>query len=205
MVTATRNDPAALTDLYIGGVEPDIGPVAFQRAVQESLDFFIDLAAQPGYLALGDTAHAHGLDKVIDGTSGNTLNVGFLDDGGQRLFRHPAWFEKTREVTALAQFRDAQFDGPGTGLPVAIAVAIAVVEPVRRPHARRRAGAAFDFQFHQTLGGKADHMAQEVRIGGLLQKALKVHGLSGHRWVLGFGFSCGDQTLPKIRDDRRCG
>ena len=29
------------------------------------------------------------------------MDVGFLNDRGERLFRHPTWFEEAREVTAL--------------------------------------------------------------------------------------------------------
>src|SRR5271165_4570725 len=49
----------------------------------------------------------------------------------------------------------------------------------------RRAGAAFNVQLHQPLGRKADHAAQEIRVGGLLQKVLKGHSFVGHRRFLG--------------------
>jgi hypothetical protein len=38
-----------------------------------------------------------------------------------------------------------------------------------------------DLQLHQTLGGKADHLAQQVGVGALLQKPTKGHPLLGHR------------------------
>jgi hypothetical protein len=41
-----RHDPPALAHLQIGGVQPDIGPVAGQRSVQELADPFIDILAQ---------------------------------------------------------------------------------------------------------------------------------------------------------------
>jgi hypothetical protein len=37
-----RDDAAGLAHLHIGGVEPDIWPVAFQRAVQEGLHLVVD-------------------------------------------------------------------------------------------------------------------------------------------------------------------
>ena len=66
MMTATEVpgldlDAAGLAHLYIGGVEPDVGPIAFQRPVEEGLHLVVDLAAQPGYLALGNAGHSHGL------------------------------------------------------------------------------------------------------------------------------------------------
>ena len=42
-----RDDAAILAHFQIRGVEPDIGPLAFERPVEESLDLVVDLAAQP--------------------------------------------------------------------------------------------------------------------------------------------------------------
>jgi hypothetical protein len=46
-------------------------------------------------------------------------------------------------------------------------------------------GEGFDFQFHQPLRGEADHLAQEVGVGGLLQQFFEVHVSRGHWRVLG--------------------
>jgi hypothetical protein len=46
-------------------------------------------------------------------------------------------------------------------------------------------GEGFDFQFHQPLRGEADHLTQEVGIGGLLQQLSQVHVGRGHCRVLG--------------------
>ena len=40
-----RDDPAVATHFDIGGVGPDIGPVAFERAIQEGLHAFVDFNA----------------------------------------------------------------------------------------------------------------------------------------------------------------
>jgi hypothetical protein len=45
---------------------------------------------------------------------------------GSRLLGHAARFQKGREVGALAQLGDAQLDGAGPGLPIAVAVAVAL-------------------------------------------------------------------------------
>jgi hypothetical protein len=47
-----RDDPAGLADLHVGRVEPEIGPVAFDRPVEEALDPVVDLLAEPADLAL---------------------------------------------------------------------------------------------------------------------------------------------------------
>src|SRR5207302_1446290 len=48
-----RDDVAIAACLHIGRVQPDIGPFAFERTVEERRDLAVDLAAQPRYLALG--------------------------------------------------------------------------------------------------------------------------------------------------------
>ena len=51
----------------------------------------------------------------------------------------------------------------------------------------RSAGQSLDLQLHQPLGGKADHLAQQIGVGALFQKRAKGHHLVGHRWFLGSG------------------
>jgi hypothetical protein len=41
-------------DLHVRSVQPDIGPIAFDRPVQEGLHALIDLLAQARDLALAD-------------------------------------------------------------------------------------------------------------------------------------------------------
>ena len=81
-------------------------------------------------LALGDAAHAHGLDQVIDRAGRDALDVGLLDHRGQRLLGHPPRLQEAGEVAALAQLGDAQLDRAGPGLPVAVAVAVALHQPL---------------------------------------------------------------------------
>ena len=181
-----RDDAASLTHLYIGGIEPNIRPICFQRPVQEGLHLVVDLDAQARYLALGDAGHSHGLHQVIDRTGGDAVDVGFLDHCGECLLGHSPWFEKAGEIAALPQLRNAQFDGAGTGLPVAVAVTVAVGEAVGGAGSVRGTGEALDLQLHQALSAEADHLAQEVAVGGLLQQATEVHGVFGHCWVLGW-------------------
>ena len=130
------------------------------------------------------------------------MDVGLLDDRGQRLLGHPARLQKAGEVAALAQLRDAQLDRSGAGLPVALAVAVALGEPLGRSARRGRSGQGFDLQLHQPLRGEADHLAQEVSVGGLLQQLSQVHRVVGHRRVLGSRWSS-QPNLPKIRNDHR--
>jgi hypothetical protein len=109
-----------------------------------------------------------------------------LDHCGERLLGHSPWLEEAREVTTLAELRDTQLDHTGAGLPVPLAVAVAMGEAIGGASTARRTGEALDLQFHQALSGEANHLAQEVSVGGLLQQITEVHGLVGHRWVLGW-------------------
>src|SRR5665213_1760741 len=59
------------------------------RPIEEGFHPLIDLSAQPAHLALGDAAHSHRLDQIIDGAGRHALDVGFLDDRRQRLLRQP--------------------------------------------------------------------------------------------------------------------
>jgi len=88
-----------------------------------------------------------------------------LNDRGQRLFSHAARLEKCREVAPLAQLGDAQFDGACAGLPSAIAVAVAVIDPVGIALAVGGASQALDLKLHQTLRRKSHHHAQQIGIG----------------------------------------
>src|SRR4051812_31547478 len=42
-----RDNAPVLAHLHVGGVDPQIGPVAFERALQEGLHLVVDLRAQP--------------------------------------------------------------------------------------------------------------------------------------------------------------
>jgi len=124
------------------------------------------------------------LTRSVDRACRNPLDIGFLDRRRQRFLRHPPRLEKAGDVAALPQLRDAQLDRAGARLPDPIAIAVAVVHPVGMAFAMRRAGHALNIQLHQALRRKSDHLAQQLGIGALLQKLLKVHHLLGHRRVL---------------------
>jgi hypothetical protein len=133
------------------------------------------------------------------------LHIGLLDDRGERLLGHPARLQEAGEVAALPELRNAQLDGARAGLPVARPVAVAVVEAIGAPLAVPGAGQPCDLKIHQSLCGKRDHVAQQIGVRTLLQKCLKAHHVIGHRRVLGSRGRLATKTLPKIRDDHRCG
>ena len=96
-----------------------------------------------------------------------------------------------------------KLDRAGARLPVPVAVAVALGEPVGRTLAVRRAGLGADFHLHQPLGGEGDHIAKNVGVGGLLHQRAKVHHLVGHRRFLGLRLRFATRTYRKTADDRR--
>src|SRR5579883_197118 len=193
-----RDDAVIAADFDVSRVEPDIGPIAFERPIEKGFDPRVDLLAQAADLALGDACSAHRLDQVVDGTCRDPLDIGLLDHRRQRLLGHAARLQETREVGALAQLGNAQLHRSGARLPVAIAVAVALRQPVRRALAMPGAGLRADLQLHQPLGGEGDHVAKNIRVGGLLHESAKVHHLVGH-WGSSNQVGSSNPTLPENR------
>ncbi len=178
-----RDDAAVLADFDVSRVDPDIGPIAFDRAIEKGFDLFVDLLAEPADLALGDAGAAHGFDEIVDGAGRDALHIGLLDHRRQRLLGHAARLEEAGEIGSLAELGNAQLHRSSARLPVAIPIAVALGHAIGRALAERGAGLRADLQLHQPLGGEADHLAKEIGVGGLSQKRPQAHHLVGHRWV----------------------
>ena len=121
-----RDDAAILAHLHIGGIDPQIRPVALDRTGEERLHLVVDLATRPADLALGGAGHTHRLHQIVHRLGRDALHIGFLHDGGERLLGHAAWFQEARKVGAVAQLWNAQFDRAGEGLPNPLPVAVAL-------------------------------------------------------------------------------
>src|SRR5690606_5832982 len=87
------------------------------------------------------------------------------------------------EVTAGAELRNAKFYCSGPRLPVSVAVAVALGQPKGILLAIGSTRLRADLQFHQLLGGKADHLAQQIGVSTLLNERAQVHHIVGHRWT----------------------
>jgi hypothetical protein len=193
-----RDDSAGFAHLHVGGVDPEIGPIALDRPLEEGAHALVDLGAQAADLALRDARHAERLDQLIDAAGRDAVNVGLLDHRRQRLLRYPARLQEAREVAALPELGEAQLDRPGAGRPVPPPVAVAMRQPVRRPLAIGDAGQALHLELHQAFGGEGDHLAQEIGVGALLQKLAQGDAVVGHRGGLRSGVAGRDPTLPEI-------
>ena len=178
-ITATETMRPLLAHLHVGRVDPQIRPVALDRAVEEGLHLLVDLLAQPADLALGDAGHAHRLDQIIDRAGRDALDVGFLHHGGQRLLGQPARLQEARKVAALAQLRDAQLDRAGARLPDPVAVAVALDKPLGALLAIAGAGQALDLQLHQPLRRQSRSSRATDRRRGSSPQARE--GSSSHR------------------------
>lgn len=91
-----------------------------------------------------------------------------------------ARLEKRREIRALAQLRDCHRHGADAGVPLARAIAIALVGSLRRPLAVSRARQAFDLHVHHARGDEGQHLPEEILIGALLKQLLHCHSVDGH-------------------------
>jgi hypothetical protein len=92
------------------------------------------------------------------------LHVGLLDHGGQRLISPPARLLETWEVGAFAQLGDTQLDRAGARLPRPVTVAVALRQTARSSSRRRRLRSGRRPPSPSALGGKADHLAQQISV-----------------------------------------
>src|SRR6516225_10523577 len=93
-----RDDAAAVANLQVSRVEPQIGPFAVERAVEKDVYSLIDVLAQFRNLALRDAGPAHGLHQLIDAAGRHATDPGLLDHCDQRLLGGLAGLQKGREV-----------------------------------------------------------------------------------------------------------
>jgi hypothetical protein len=70
----------------------------------------------------------------------------------------------------------------GAGLPVALAVAVALVDPALAALAMGGAGGqAGHLQRHEAFGSEVDHLTQQVGVERLLEQPAHGHRVVGHR------------------------
>ena len=136
--------------------------------MQEGLHALVDVLAEPADLALRDAGAAHGLDEVVDGAGRDAVDVGLLDDRGERLLGGAARLQEARKVRALPQLRDRQIDLAGPGLPRPLAIAVAVVGALGAARPGRRAGELLDLGRHEALGAVGQQLADEIGVVGLM-------------------------------------
>ncbi len=107
-----RDDPPVPAHFDVSRIDPEVGPVALDRAFEEGIHALINIFTQAAHLALRDAIHAQRLHQIVDRARRDALDIGFLNDGSESLLGHPARLQKAGEVAALAQLRDMQLDLP---------------------------------------------------------------------------------------------
>ena len=180
--------PPALTHLQVGRIRPpdfdpdcDPGAVAFERPFEEGLHALVDFLAQFRNLALRDAGEPHRPRDLVDPARRHPADPGLLDDGDQRLFRRLARLQERREVAAGPQLRDLEIERAKPRVERAVAVAVALVQPIGGPFVPASADQPLDVGLHQQLQDALGHRAQKVTVASLLQKLIQWQSLLGHR------------------------
>ena len=158
------DDPTATADLDPSRVKPEIGPFAFQRAVQECIDAFINLAAEPRDLALRYASHSHSLDQIIHGARRQALNRGLLNDSRHGFLRRRAGLKELGQVAVLAQLRDLYVDPSCTRFPSSGPVSVAMVHAVAASLVCTGTAELVDIQRHEAVGDETEHLGKQVAL-----------------------------------------
>ena len=101
------HDPPALALLEVGRVQPEIRPLARERAVEEGVHALVDVAAQLADRALADARQPHRLHEVIDLACGHAADPGFLDHRDERTLGGLPRLQEGRDLSRGAD------QGPG--------------------------------------------------------------------------------------------
>jgi hypothetical protein len=177
---------AALAALHDERVEGDVRVRgAVERPAAEVLDDLIEALRQPRDLALRHPLDAELGYHLLDTASRDAGQIGVGDHRHERLLGPPARLQQpVREVAALAQLRDRELDRADARVPVALAIAIAAVDPLGAALAIGRTAERVDLSAHQRLGKLLHHRPQQIRarlLELLAQPAGNVHRRLDHR------------------------
>src|SRR4051794_18507743 len=195
------HDPPALTLLQVGGVQPEVGPLATERAIQEGVHALVDVLAELANLALVDPGETHGLGQFVHAPGRDAANPGFLDHSHQGLLRCLPGLQEGREVGRPGpELRDTKLERAEPGVERPVAKAVAVRLTLRRPLVPGGADHAFHVGLHQQLQDGFGHGAQEIAITGLLQQFDQWQSLVGHRTSSWSEWKLRNSTLDRWSD-----
>jgi len=193
-----RDDAPGLAHLHVGGVDPEIGPVALDRALEEGADALVDLLAQAADLALGDAGHAQRLDQLVDRAGRDALHVGPPGSPPRAPSPRPGAAPGSPGSSCLfsawgCAAPPCRHGSPSPGRGSRCAA------PAGSASARHtRPGQPLHLELHQPPSGKADHLAQKISVGGLLEQLAKGDPVVGHRGDLRSAVAGRNPTLPEI-------
>ena len=174
------HDAPALAHLQIGGIQPDIGPFAGQRTVQELADPLVDVLAQLRHRALRDPAQPHGLHQLVHAAGRDAADPRFLDHGHQRLLGGLAGLEEAREVAALPQLRHPQVESAKAGVERPVTVAVTPGRAFAAALMPTGTDQAVDIGLHDQLKDGLGDAAKQITLIVLGHKLGQVHVGLGH-------------------------
>ncbi|GAA3228032.1 hypothetical protein GCM10020256_39880 [Streptomyces thermocoprophilus] len=158
------DDAAALADLLGERVDPDERVRAgVQGPVTEGCDLLVQVLGHRADLGLRQLRHPEGLGELLDPAGGDTEQVGGGDHRDQGLLGPAAALEKpVREVAALPQLGNGELDGPGAGVPLARAIAVAMVDAFLADLPVFGVAEGVSLGGHEGVGECLDHRAQQI-------------------------------------------
>jgi hypothetical protein len=83
----------------------------------------------------------------------------------------------------------------------AVAISVAVIEPIAGALVPARADQAFDIGFHQDLQYRLRYRSQEIAVPALLQQLGQRHSVVGHRVLGQLGMKSRNSTLAALPGD----
>jgi hypothetical protein len=179
------DDAAALADLLGQRIHPDerVRPLV-QGSVAECGHLLVKMLGHRTDLGLRQLGHAERLGELLDAAGGYAEQVSGGDHRDEGLLGPPAAFEEpVREATALTQLGDGQFDGAGAGVPLARAVAVAVVDAFVADLAVFGVAEGVGLRGHERVGERLDHRAQQI--GTRRGEVVLGEGVQGHTVTCG--------------------
>ena len=152
-----RDDASALAHLQVGRIQPQIGPVAFERTFQEGLHALVDFLAQfrdrlfempesPIACAISSTRR---VDTPPIQASWMTATNAFSVVSAR--------LQERREVAAGPQLRDLVIERAKPSVERAVAVAVAPVQSIGGPFVPASADQPLDVGLHQQLQDALGH------------------------------------------------
>jgi hypothetical protein len=156
-----------------------------ERSAPEVLDDRIEALRQPRDLALRHPLDAQLLHQLLHPPRRDAGQVRVGDHRHERLLSPAARLQQpVREVRALAQPRHRELDRADPRVPVALPVAVAAVDPLRRALTVTSAAHGLRVGAHQSFRELLDHRPQQIRarlLKLLAQPARDVHRVLDHR------------------------
>lgn len=161
------DDASALADLEIGRIEPEIGPVAGERPLEEGMHTLVDVLAQLRDRRLRYAGHAHGLDQLVDAPRADAGDPCLLDHRDQRLLDGLARLQEAGEVGAGPELGDLQVERAEPGVQRTVTVAVAPGRALAGSLVPAGADNAVDIGLHDQLQHALSDAAQEIAVSGL--------------------------------------